>query len=137
MQLIAGVGEFKPVAPFPPMDKQNPVDSGNQSAQSHRAKRGYKKLNLKVANHLVGDLLKAGVLAVKYAETHNTATGFGKVVAKDLRSALLRLLDVRAEYTSKGLEARKILGADDRAGLRKKKLQARIAKLQAQLSKIK
>jgi hypothetical protein len=120
------------------MDNQNPVDSGNQSASCHRAKRGYKKLNLKVSNHLVGDLIKAGVLAVKYAETHNSATGFGKVVAKDLRSALLRLLDVRAEYTVKGLEARKILGAgDDKSGLKKKKLQARIDKLQAQLKKLK
>jgi len=119
------------------MDNQNPVDSGKQSASCHRAKRGYKKLNLKVANHLVGDLLKAGVLAVKYAETHNSATGFGKVVAKDLRSALLRLLDVRAEHTNKGLEARKILGADDRVALKKKKLQARIDKLQAKLKKLK
>lgn len=119
------------------MDNQNPVDSGNQSAPFHRAKRGYKKLNLKVSNHLVGDLIKSGVLAVKYAEAHNTSTGFGKVVAKDLRAALLRLLDVRAEYTAKGLEARKILGAADKSGEKKKKLQARIAKLQAQLSKLK
>jgi len=119
------------------MDNQNPVDSGNQSAQSHRAKRGYKKLNLKVSNHLVGDLIKAGVLAVKYVETHNTSTGFNKVVAKDLRNALLRLLDVRAEYTNKGLEARKVLGADDRVAKRKQKLKARIAKLQAQLNRIK
>ncbi len=119
------------------MDNQNPVDSGNQSAPSRRAKRGYKKLNLKVSNHLVGDLIKAGVLAVKYAETHDTSTGFGKVVAKDLRAALLRLLDVRAEYTFKGLEARKILGANEADQKKKQKLKARIAKLQAQLSKLK
>lgn len=117
------------------MDNQNPVDSGKKSASCHRAKRGYKKLNLQVSNHLVGDLIKAGVTAVEFL---NGATPWkGKFVAKDLRSALLRLLDVRAQYTVKGLEARKILGAgDDKAEKKKKKLQARIDKLQAQLKKL-
>lgn len=119
------------------MDKQNPVDPGKKSASFHRAKRGYKKLNLKVSNHLVGDLIKAGVTAM---ELLNGVTSWkGKFVAKDLRSALLRLLDVRAQYTVKGLEARKILGASDneKAEKKKKKLQARIDKLQAQLKKLK
>ena len=120
------------------MDNQNPVDSGKKSASCHRAKRGYKKLNLQVSNHLVGDLIKAGVLAVEFLNGPKPWTPATVSAAKDLRSALLRLLDVRARYTVKGLEARKILGAgDNKAEKKKKKLQARIDKLQAQLKKLK